>query len=151
MAYVADLRLKLHPGTEQLGQDVQAVEYLGYRVYPHHRHVCSRTVGTLKARLDFFKHLLAPADFPKCQRPARGSWLSWLRDQSLTPSLSPTWPLLKKMEATINSYYGIMGHAESLRLRKALYEKNFGPLRSFFAPSDAAYGSVHVKKRFLHY
>ena len=130
---------------------MQGVEYLGYRVYPHHRHVCSRTVRTLKARLDFFKHLFAPGDFPKCQWPLRGSWPGWLRDQGFEPPLQPVWPLLKRMEATINSYFGLMGHAESLQLRKELYSNHFGLLRRFFAPSDAAYTSVHVKKRFLHH
>ena len=147
-AYVAGLRLILHPGKEQLSRAAQGVEYLGYRVYPHHRHVLSRTVNTLKARLDFFKHLLAPADYPKAQCPLRGSWPAYLRERRLAPPLEPAWPLLKKMEATINCYMGLMGHADSLGLRKTLYEKHFGPLRRFFAPSKAAYDAVHVKKRF---
>jgi hypothetical protein len=53
------------------------------------------------------------------------------------------------LEATINSYYGIMGHAESCKLRKALYHKHFGPLRAFFVPADAGYSAVHAKKLFL--
>jgi len=147
-AYAAGLRLALHPGKEQLSRAAQGVEYLGYRVYPHHRHVLSRTVKTLKARLDFFKHLLTPADFPKAQCPLRGSWPAYLRERRLEPPLEPAWPLLKKMEATINCYLGLMGHADSLGLRKMLYEKHFGLLRRFFAPSSAAYDAVHVKKRF---
>jgi hypothetical protein len=149
-AYASSLRLSLHPGKEQLNRTVLGVDYLGYRLYPHYRHVGTRLIKTLKARLDFFKHLFSPDDFKKCQTPLRGSWPIWLKDRALAPPLQPTWPLLKKMEATINSYLGLMGHAESRRLRQTLFENHFGLLRCFFAPSNPGYDSVHVKKRFKH-
>ena len=142
--YLAGLRLELHQGKSHFSRTAQGVEYLGYRVYPHHLHVCGRTARTLKARLDFFKHLLSPNGYPKCQRPVRGTWASL----DLTPPLAPEWPLLKKMEATINSYLGLMAHSDSWRLRKSLYEQHFGPLKRFFAPTGDSYGAVHVKKRF---
>jgi hypothetical protein len=107
-------------------------------------------VGTLKARLDFFKHLFQPEEYPRCQKPVRGHWQAWLEDGPPTPPLEPEWALLKHMEATINSYYGLMGHAESVKLRKSLYHKHFGPLRSFFLPADAGYTAVHAVKRFLY-
>jgi hypothetical protein len=128
----------------------QGVEYLGYRVYPSHLHVCSRSVITLRARLDFFKHRFWPDRFPVCQKPARGTWQRLLESGELTPPLHPEWTLLKRMEATINSYSGVLGHAESVKLRKSLYHKHFGPLRSFFYPTDAKYSSVGVVRRFLY-
>jgi hypothetical protein len=133
-----------------LSKSVQGIEYLGYRVYPHHLHPCSRAIGALKARLDFFKHLFWPDRFALCQRPMRGVWQSLALNGELAPPLAPDWLLLKRMEATINSYYGIMGHAQSYNLRKSLYHKHFGPLRDFFLPADAAYSAMHVKKRFLY-
>jgi hypothetical protein len=147
-AYAATLRLALHPGKEQLGRVTKGIDYLGCRLYPHHRHPDTSLVKTLKARLDFFKHLIAPDEFPKCQHPRRGSWLTWLQDPALTPPLQPSWTLLKRMEATINSYLGLMGHSESRRLRRSLFDKHFGLLRRFFSPSDASFNAVHVKKRF---
>ena len=149
--YLRDnLRLSLHPDKELLSKTGQGVAYLGYRVYPHYLHVCSRSVNALKARLDFFKHLFWPERFPVCQKPMRGTWQGRAERGDLSPPVMPDWPLLKRMEATINSYYGLMSHAESCTLRKTLYHKHFGPLRAFFVPADAGYSAVHAKKCFLY-
>lgn len=142
------LRLTLHPGKEQLTKTGQGISYLGYRVYPRHLHVGARSVKALKARLDYFKHLVQPERYPLCQRPLRGVWQG-LAESGVKPPVELSWRLLKRMEATINSYYGIMGHAQSYRLRKSLYHHHFGPLRSFFLPADAGYSAVHVVKRAL--
>lgn len=144
------LRLSLHPNKELLTKTDQGIEYLGYRVYPHYLHVGSRSIKALKARLDFFKHLFWPERFPLCQKPLRGIWQGLADNGKLLAPLLPSWPLLKRMEATINSYLGLMGHAQSYKLRKNLYHKHFGPLRSFFFPADAAYSAVNVPKRFLY-
>ena len=159
-AYCKDrLRLELHSGKEQITKSGQGIVYLGYKVYPHHLHIHSRSVSALKARLDFFKHLFQPERFPLCQKPMRGVWQSIFKDWipacagmtgGLAPPLQPSWSLLKRMEATINSYYGLMGHAQSYSLRKTLYHKHFGPLRSYFLPADAGYSAVSVVKRFLY-
>ena len=140
------LRLALHPGKERLTPSAQGIEYLGYRVYPHYLHPGGRTVHTLKARLDFFKHLVRPDAYPRCQRPVRGVWHGLAETGDLTPPLEPDWRLLKRMEATINAYFGLLGHAQSWRLRKNLYHKHFGPLRAFFVPADAAYKAVRARK-----
>lgn len=145
-----NLRLSLHPNKELLTKTGQSIEYLGYRVYAHHLHTGQRSVKALKARLDFFKHLFWPERFPLCQKPVRGVWQRLVESGDCTPPLAPTWPLLKRMEGTINCYYGIMGHAQSYKLRKTLYHKHFGPLRSFFFPADAAYSAVNVPRRFLY-
>jgi hypothetical protein len=144
-----ELRLALHPDKEHIRPVTQGVEYLGYHVYPHYLHPCARIVNALKDRLDFFKHLLRPEAYPLCQRPVRGVWQGLAASGELTPPVTPDRSLLKRMEASINSYYGLMGHAQSYRLRKTLYHKHFGPLRAFFVPADAVYKSVHVKKQFL--
>ena len=149
--YLQDrLRLVLHPAKTLLSKSSQGIEYLGYRVYPQYLHPCSRTINALKARLDFFKHLFWPERFALCQQPVRGTWQGLVRNRELTPPVTPDWLLLKRMEATINCYYGIMGHAKSYSLRKALYHKHFGPLREFFIPANAGYSAIHAKKRFLH-
>ena len=144
-----NLGLFLHPGKEHLAKARQGISYLGYRVYPQYLHVSARNVRTLKARLDFFKHLFRPRCFPLCQKPVRGIWQN-LAENGLAPPVRPDWVLLKRMEATINSYYGIMGHAQSHTLRKRLYHEHFGPLRSFFLPADADYSAVHVVRRHLY-
>jgi hypothetical protein len=144
-----NLRLSLHPDKELLSKTGQGIEYLGYRVYPHYLHVCSRSVNAMKARLDFFKHLFWPERFPIYQKPVRGAWHGLAESGEIRPPVTPDWPLLKRMEATINSYYGIMSHARACTLRKTLYHKHFGPLRAFFVPADARYSAVHAKKSFL--
>ena len=150
-AYCRDrLRLSLHSGKEQLGRSGQGISYLGYRVFPHFLHMQKRNTNALKARLDFFKHLFWPGSYPLCQKPVRGVWQSMVASGELAPPLQPSWTLLKRMEATINCYYGIMGHAQSYRLRKILYHKHFGPLRSFFVPADAEYSAMQAKKVFLY-
>ncbi len=150
-AYLHDeLRLSLHPGKTHLVPARQGIAYLGYRVYPHHAHIGSRNIKALKARLDFFKHLFWPEAFPFCQKPVRGTWQGLMEAGEIVPPQAPDWLTLKRMESTINSYFGLMGHAESYGLRKMLYHKHFGPLRSFFVPADAGYIAVHVKKLFLH-
>ena len=149
-AYLHDrLRLSLHPGKEQLGKSSQGVTYLGYKVYPHYLHVCQRNVSALKSRLDFFKHLLWPQEYPRCQKPMRGVWDKLLHEEELEPPVMPEWALIKRMEATINSYLGLMGHAESYTLRKRLYDRNFGPLKRYFLPVGPDYAAVRLKKRFL--
>lgn len=103
----------------------------------------------MKARLDFFKHLFWPERFPLCQKPVRGIWQRLVENGGLMRPLSPSWPLLKRMEATINCYYGIMGHAQSYKLRKTIYHKHFGPLHFLFHPASAGYSAMRVKKLFL--
>jgi hypothetical protein len=144
------LRLALHPDKEHMSTVEHGLEYLGYHIYPHYLHPCSRTVNSLKARLDFFKHLFQPVEYPLCQRPVRGVWQGLLESQTLVPPVEPDWLLLKRMEATINSYLGLLGHAESYHLRKNLYKRHFGPLRSYFMPAGADYSAMHVCKRFLY-
>lgn len=146
-----ELHLELHGGKEQLTTARQGIRYLGYKVYPHYLHTREHTVNTLKARLDFFKHLFWPHKYPRCQRPVRGFWQSWLEDVPPQCPLEPEWTLLKHMEATINSYLGIMGHAHNARLRMALYYEHFGPLRRFFLPTDADYAAVNVCKKWLRH
>lgn len=143
-----ELRLELHDGKEQLTPARQGIRYLGYYVYPHYLHAREHTVKILKARLDFFKHLFWPDAYPRCQRPVRGYWQTWLEDAPPLP-LAPEWDVLKHMEATVNSYLGIMSHAHNARLRKALYHENFGPLRRYFLPTGADYASVNVCKKWL--
>lgn len=149
-AYLHDrLRLFLHPGKEQMGKSSQGVIYLGYKVYPHHLHVCQRNVNALKARLDFFKHILWPEQFSRCQKPMRGVWDKLVHERELEPPVVPEWRLFKRMEATINSYLGLMHHAQSYTLRKRLYDRHFGPLKGYFLPAGPDYAAVRLKKRFL--
>jgi hypothetical protein len=146
--YLRSLRLKLHSDKEKLQRADKGLEYLGYRVYRHHLHLCTRTVNTLKARLDFFKHLLRPDEYPKRQIPVRGLWHDFAQAGFQAP-VEPDLLLLKSMEATINSYFGLMGHADHFRLRRDIFHSHFGPLKKFFAPGGPDYLSVRVKKRFL--
>lgn len=45
--------------------------------------------------------------------------------------------ILNMMLSTINSYYGIIGFANSYKIRKDLYETHFNDLKKFFIPKDS--------------
>ncbi len=53
--------------------------------------------------------------------------------------------LLRQMLATLNSYWGLMAHANHLRLRKYLYEHELGLLKPYFLPGDEKYRHLRLK------
>jgi len=58
----------------------------------------------------------------------------------------PSAALLQRMLATINSYYGVFRHANTLRLRKHIYHTELGPLKRFFLPDGPLYPHLKIKK-----
>ena len=81
--------------------------------------------------------------------PLRGSWALWLTLHQLRAPLTVTPALLKRMLATLNSYYGQLVHANSYRLRIKIYHEMLGPIRRYFLPSDANYTRLHIKAVWL--
>ena len=53
------------------------------------------------------------------------------------------------MLATINSYYGVYRHANTLRLRKHIYHKELGLLQRFFLPDGPQYLHLTIRKKWL--
>ena len=83
------------------------------------------------------------------QQPS-GSWQRWLANhQAIHAHGYPTAALLQRMLATLNSYYGIYGHASTWRLRKHIYEHELGPLKTFFLPDGPNYRHLRIRKAWL--
>lgn len=144
------LRLELHTGKVVLQRCAQGIDFLGCIVHPHHRLIRQRTVRALRRRIAWFCHLLAPADHPWATPPMKGEWRKWLASHPVRMadgSASPA--LLKRMLSTLNSYYGLFGHADTYGLRKHVYHHELGILRRYFLPADKDYASLTIRAHWL--
>ncbi len=143
------LQLQLHPNKTVLQCVDQGANFLGYIVFPHYRYVRERTLRTLRSRIYFFNYLLDPAHYPHGAKPQRGAWVQWLALHQLTPPLAASPVILKRMLATLNSYYGQLGHADTYHLRRKIYHEMLGPIKRYFLPTDASYGGLRIKQVWL--
>lgn len=144
------LRLALHPNKTVLQRCAQGIDFLGSIVFPDHRLARQRGVRALRRRLAWFKWLV----FPHTERPVpmlpAGNWQHWLaQHRALVQPGHPTPALLQRMLSTLNSYYGVFGHADTWRLRKHIYQKELGPLKTFFIPTGADYRHLQIRKAWL--
>ena len=53
------------------------------------------------------------------------------------------------MLSTLNSYYGLFGHADTYGLRKHVYHHELGILRRYFLPADKDYASLTIRAHWL--
>jgi hypothetical protein len=111
-------------------------DYLGYVVRPHGIAVRRRTIKSFKRRLYVFNHLLNPRDFPHFDPPPQSSWGRDVRAGLVVPPVVPTPGLLQHMKQVINSYFGSMCHANSYRLRRTIYLRDFHRLKDYFIPAE---------------
>ena len=119
-------------------------------VYPHHRLIRQRTVRALRRRIAWFCHLLAPAENPWATPPMSGEWRKWLADNPVRAGNGDaSSALLKRMLSTLNSYYGLLGHAHTYTLRKHIYHQELGLLRRYFLPADKDYSSLKIRRHWL--
>jgi hypothetical protein len=115
------LKLRLHPKKDKYGSIYAGIDFLGYIIKPRYTLVRKRVISNLKTKLWHFNH----------------GFLSVSNNQEqLTLPLSkpPTIIEIKKMLAMVNSYYGHLGHANTYNLRKHIYDKHFGVLKTFLLP-----------------
>lgn len=135
---VQTLNLSLHPKKIQLQKVHQGINFLGYVAYPDHDKVRNRTVKSFKRRLYFFNHLIDPINYPVRDIPAENSLgKAYLKGAIKAPvELKPS--VLNIMLGSINTYFGVVNRAESKNLRKDIYENNFGILKKYFEPKNAA-------------
>ncbi len=82
--------------------------------------------------------------------PQHGTWPQWLALHQLTPPLTASPALLKRMLATLNSYYGQLGHANTYHLRRKIYHDMLGPIKRYFLPTVASYAQLRIKHVWLH-
>lgn len=140
------LKLSLHPNKTVLQRCTQGINFLGNIIYPTHRLVRQRSVRALRKRLHWFRAILTAQDPHTSPAPQSGTWHRWLQNNSvfLYPK-QPNPAFLQRMQATINSYYGLFQHTQSFTLRKHIYQQELGILKAFFLPSGPEYH--HLKLR----
>jgi hypothetical protein len=143
------LQLQLHPDKTVLQRVDQGANFLGYIVFPHYRYVRERTLRALRSRIYFFNYLLEPTRYPHGSKPQRGTWVQWLALHQLAPPLAASPVVLQRMLATLNSYYGQLGHADTYRLRRKIYHEMLGPIKRYFLPTDANYQQLRIKQVWL--
>jgi len=143
------LQLRLHPDKTVLQRVDQGANFLGYIVFPHHRYVRERTLRALRSRIHFFNSLLDPRGHPHRAQLHRGSWAQWLALHQLEPPLTASPALLKRMLATLNSYYGQLRHANTYHLRRKIYHEMLGPIKRYFLPCNADYAQLRIKPVWL--
>jgi hypothetical protein len=121
-------------------------------VYPHHKLTRQRSVRALRQRLAGFTQMVFAQGQPGVGSLAwaaggQGVWQRWLTNHTacFAPGV-PTPALLQRMLATLNSYYGMYGHANTWRLRKHIYEVELGSLRQFFIPEGPGYRHLRIRK-----
>ncbi|WP_233246744.1 RNA-directed DNA polymerase [Chromobacterium sp. Panama] len=132
----SQLRLQLHPNKIHIQKTRQGLNVLGYVVYPHKLRLRRRSIASLRRYLAYFNHLLAPHSRQKILVPSKGRWLSWHQDGLLKPPIAPSLELLRAMQATLNSYYGLMQSADCLSLKIEIHRRDFLHLNRYFAPAD---------------
>jgi RNA-directed DNA polymerase len=141
------LHLQLHPGKTVLQRSAQGIDFLGNIVYPDHRLVRQRSVRALRRRLAWFERLIFGDTAHPAPMPGDGQWRQWLqRHEPLDAPGHPSPALLKRMLATLNSYYGVFAHAHTHRLRKHIYEHELGRLQTFFIPEGPGYRHLRIRK-----
>ncbi len=143
------LQLQLHPDKTILQRVDQGANFLGYIAFAHHSYVRDRTLRALRKRIYFFNHLLNPVQYPHRQILQHGAWWQWLALHQLTPPLRPHPVLLKRMLATLNSYYGQLSHANTYHLRRNIFHHMLGPIKRYFMPGDAVYTKLRIKPVWL--
>lgn len=117
------LDLSLHPRKQSIFPVKHGIDFLGYVVWQDHVFVRKRVVKALKNKLWHFNKYIARKNM---EHPTT----LW------TPELCDDF---RKIYAAINSYYGLLRHANSFRLQKHIYEKHFGVLKAYLLPADKRY------------
>lgn len=117
------LDMNIHPKKTQFGSIYNGIDFVGYIIRPNYTLIRNRTVNNLKTKLHYFNQGLLLISNNQIQ-------------EALPLNDPPTQEQLKRILATINSYYGLMAKADCFRLRKNLYQKHFKKLKKYLEPID---------------
>lgn len=116
-----ELKLKIHPNKERYGSVYKGIEFVGQFIKPQYSLIRRRTVKNLKSKLYFFNHGLI--------------FVSNNQMQKILPlSSPPSRDQLLQIMQTLNSYYGLLLHANCYNLRKNIYYRHFGILKKYLKP-----------------
>lgn len=134
------LDLELNPKKQILQPVDKGIDWLGYIVRPDHILVRRKVVGRLKQKLYHFNKTLLR--YPE---------VSFKQDQRMLPfkEYAPDLSEIQKMLSVINSYYGHFRKADSFRLRRHLYQNDFGFLVKYLEPKDDTFCVFQIRAEFL--
>ncbi|MDX9855734.1 MAG: reverse transcriptase/maturase family protein, partial [Candidatus Moranbacteria bacterium] len=116
-----ELKIKLHPKKSIQKSVYKGINFAGFIVKPGYLLVRRRTVNNLKQKLHRFNSSMLPKNNEEFQKS------------------------LYEILSTINSYYGQFRHADTARLKKDIFYKHFGILKSYLKPSDQSLNSFKIK------
>ncbi|MDR3559198.1 MAG: RNA-directed DNA polymerase, partial [Candidatus Pacebacteria bacterium] len=116
-----ELQLTLHPRKSVQQSVCRGINFVGFIIKPGYSLIRRRVVNHLKEKLKKFNDSPLP-DSPE----------TFQKD-------------LQNILSVINSYYGQFRHADTVRLRKSLYTRHFGVLKSYLEPSSLDFYYFRVK------
>lgn len=135
-----ELGLGLNHKKEIMAEIGTGIDWLGYIIKPSHTLSRKRIIKTFKQRLYFFN--LELEAFPDVA-DARGQlFLPFLENY-------PALITVEKMLATVNSYFGQFGYADSFKLRKNLWGTKFQRLNNYIEPKDEKILCFKIKEDFM--
>jgi RNA-directed DNA polymerase len=119
-------KLKLNTKKEKTtyGSVYQGIDFVGYVIRPEYILSRNRTVGNLKKKLHYFNN-----GFLINRR--------FCIEEAVQIKLPPSKEDLESICTSINSTFGHLRWSNSYRLRKNIYEKHFGILKSYLEPQDS--------------
>jgi len=120
-----NLKLAIHPKKQVLQSIYKGANFIGFIIKPRHIFIRNRIVRKLKYKLWRFNQIYA--NDSTFDNP-----YAIFNNQKIIEDF-------KEIFATVNSYYGQFGHANTFKLRKHLYEKHFGILKIYLIPVNKNY------------
>jgi len=169
------LGLKLNFKKQILQPVDKGIDWLGYFVRPESVLIRPRVVKAFKRKLYIFNQILQnslfetqdekssqllillPVVIPDfCTTKIRNDKNAKLGNKTVKGQLSlpftdpnPSIEVIEKMLATINSYFGHFGHANTYQLKKHLYNKHFQKLNEYIEPKNKHFSTMQMKNIFI--
>lgn len=137
--FLQQLKLNLHPTKQHLNLCRHGADYLGYKIYPHYRHLRTRNIKKLMQWLRFFNQI-AHQQVPN--NPPNSEYWQHRAKQPRPINYTD----LQKIQAIINSYFALLSKGNHYQLRKTLYHHHFDALTHWLIPKNRHYTSVKIKK-----
>ena len=145
------LDLELHPNKTKIQHTTKGLDFLGYIIRLHYLLVRKRTINMLKTKLRFFNYILNPENYNSKEVRKYFETMKLAKyinkNYIQIPIKNPSLLVIKSMQDTINSYYGIISFASSYKLRVKIYHNHFKALKEYLYPKNSfkAFGIIPAR------
>jgi len=119
------LQLQLHQKKQYIQPVKHGIDFLGYYIKPTHILLRRRVVKQLKRKIEIYKQMIEEKNDVNPQQKN-------VRAYGDTPQLNTQHSKLKKIQSSLNAYYGLMHHGNCYELGKSVYSHHFGSLKRYF-------------------